>query len=434
MVQEERQVEGEVMHDENDPSTNLNGDVSNGLGSSQPNDATTVTATATPRTASNGGGGSTRTEQSVADTMDKVKLQKRRIGFFLLLLVVDLLVSLVLLTPFIPFIAHLVPWIPFVPGETRHFTFYGALLDLALLTLLRVLACGGAIVHSYCRATVRPEYPFALHRYNGERKTREELEEEALEEDFRHWFYRFATRSAFAAEILAILAQIVCVVKSLWRMNMEIGVFHHTQPGEHYHPLFWVAIVWTALISMIQTAYLDSVTQLAAQCGDRRSHGNRNRRRGLLRTISSTLSIPLLAADQRDEEEPDSLEDAINADQQENGTPTNDEVDAVGVSDIRADTEYKASWTDLLRICTPDAHLLCFAFIFLILAAISQALIPLFLGHVLDALSEAFQDPDNHPDDNHDDSMFDIPGFVTNMKWLVLVSVSAGVFAGLRGK
>jgi hypothetical protein len=108
--------------------------------------------------------------------------------------------------------------------------------------------------------------------------------------------------------------------------------------------------------------------------------------------------------------------------------------DVVGSSDITSDTDYKASWTDLVKICTPDVGLLAFAFVFLILAAISQTLIPLYLGHILDALSKTFNEGnDSTDDDNSNESMFDVPGFISNMKLLVLVSITAGVFSGLRG-
>jgi len=79
----------------------------------------------------------------------------------------------------------------------------------------------------------------------------------------------------------------------------------------------------------------------------------------------------------------------------------------------------------LLVMCWPDLHLIAFAFVFLLNAAAAQVLIPIFLGKILDALVLAFGNPDD--DTNRDKSMWEIPGFMTNVKLLVAASVLAGV-------
>jgi ABC-type multidrug transport system fused ATPase/permease subunit len=104
------------------------------------------------------------------------------------------------------------------------------------------------------------------------------------------------------------------------------------------------------------------------------------------------------------------------------------------VSDITGDSNYKATWRDLLAMCYPDLYLICVAFVFLLLAAVAQVFIPKFLGKILDALTSAFADQrDGGGGDSRHKSMFEIPGFLDNVKLLVVASVLAGVFAGIRG-
>lgn len=323
-----------------------------------------------------------------------------QITAFLSLLSTDLVVSLLLMTPLFPLLTK---------GTTNnHYTVYGTLSDLGMLALVRAVTSLLAMSISYIKAEERPEYPFEMFHPNGEKKTREELEEEALEEAFGSWLWRFATRPSFATEFVAIVTQGLCVVKALVRMNIEIGLYHDKQP---MHPLLWLAILFAAFLSLIEACCLDSVCQVVA------SYAKENEPQGMLRTLSS-LSVPLLADTRSSDEE--------QANHEEEQT---DEIEVRGVSDITSDTNYKASWKDLLQTCIPDIHLLALAFAFLILAAVSQTLIPLFLGHILDALTEAF----SHHNENDDESVLEVPGFVKNIELLVLVSIAAGVFSGLRG-
>lgn len=337
--------------------------------------------------------------QSPPDTEPSRKKPYWQITTFLALLSTDLLVSLLLMTPLFP---------KLIAGATNdHYTVYGTLSDLGMLAFVRAMTSLLAMTISYIKAEERPEYPFELSHPNGEKKTREELEEEALEEAFSSWLWRFTSRSSFATEFVAVVTQGLCVVKALLRMNIEIGLYHDKQP---MHPLLWVAIMFAAFLSLIEACFLDSVCQLVA------SYAKEHEPQGMLRTLSS-LNVPLLADTRSLDEEQDNNEEEQN------------EVEERGVSDITSDANYKASWKDLLQTCAPDVHLLALAFVFLILAAVSQTLIPLFLGHILDALTEAFS---NH-NENDDESVLEVPGFVKNIELLVLVSICAGVFSGLRG-
>lgn len=50
-------------------------------------------------------------------------------------------------------------------------------------------------------------------------------------------------------------------------------------------------------------------------------------------------------------------------------------------------------------------------------------------GNILDALAETF----SHNDDDHRGSMWNVPGFVSNVEKLVVASILGGVFSGIRG-
>ena len=348
-----------------------------------------------------------------------------RIGLFVIALLIDGLATVLLLSHFVPGIARL-------EGETPHFTFYGSLLDLSILAFGRLFFCLLGLLIAYCRAEVRPDhYPFEPNHPNGERKSRDDLELEALEEPFRPWLLRFIQRPAFPVELLGFVTQIDSVIKCLARMNVEIGTLADSEPS---HPLFWLAVLCTAVFSVVEVSYCEDMCRLAAQYGKERAAARAGEPRPtLLRQITSSLNIPLLA----DQDEPTAVLDpeasrdgAANGDESATTTRSTED-DPPGVSDITADAHYKATWSDLVSICFPDIHLIMVAFVFLLLAAIAQVYIPRYLGNILDALSEAFTDVDD--DTAHRKSMFDIPGFMSNVRLLVLASVLAGVFSGVRG-
>lgn len=341
----------------------------------------------------------------------EARKQKRRLAIFNSILLIDLIVSCVVVL--VPYLNHLV-----TGGSHASRKFVFELWDLGLLASLRTISAWMALLVSYCRAKPR-EYPFELYHPNGEKKTRDELDEEALEEAFGSWFVRFLKRSAFLPEVVCLVTQILCVAKCLWRMDVELATPNGVQ--DPYHPLFWLFVLWTTVLAVIEASALDHTCQVAAEFG-------KGRRPAFFRTISSTLSLPLLAGNVQDGDNEHDVEQGASSSTNGNDTEVR------GVSDISADSHYKATWADLILMCKQDLPLLTFAFIFLLLAAIAQTLIPLYLGHILDALSKTFNNGSGGDDDpSHHDSMFQVPGFAKNVKLLVLVSIAAGVFAGLRG-
>jgi ATP-binding cassette subfamily B (MDR/TAP) protein 9 len=350
------------------------------------------------------------TDLSRANEIWKVKLL---LGGILLL---DAILSLLLFFPW--------PWVKAPENLPNHYQFYGSLIDMGVLAMLRVLACAVAILVAYLKAEVPREYPFEVFRSNGERKTQLELEQEALEEPFASWFHRYIRRPAFVAEVVAVSTQIVGIAKCLVRMNLEMGILQDAEP---FHPIFWIAILITAIFSALEACYLDGLCKIAAAYG-KAVRGGRRTAPTILHSISAQLLAPLL--DATDEEEPQ----ASSSPPFESFHESDEEHEnARAVPDITSDTEYKAGWKDLIMMCAPDLHMIACAFVFLLLAAIAQVYIPKYLGNILDSLAEAFSGGGDDDSKNRKIDIREVPGFMVNMKKLVWASIAAGVFAGFRG-
>ena len=127
-----------------------------------------------------------------------------------------------------------------------------------------------------------------------------------------------------------------------------------------------------AIVSVLEATYLDAMCKLSSAYA--KEHGDRAP--AILRNISSQLLAPLLEQ-QSDEEQPEQAPEE-----------EPDDENAPAVSDIGADTDYKAQWSDLLMMCYPDLSYIVMAFVFLLLAAIAQVYIPRFLGKILEPESE----------------------------------------------
>ncbi|KAG7346131.1 efflux ABC transporter permease/ATP-binding protein [Nitzschia inconspicua] len=340
------------------------------------------------------------------------------------LLILDATLSVIFLSPIEPFIHH-------HEGESDHYTFGGSLKDLLWLSAARIAVTLIAFLVSFLRGQVRPETPFELYHPNGTKKTKDELEEEALEQSFGTWLRRYIHRAASPCEFLALLSTLLCVAKCLVRLNIEIGVNRDAEP---LHPIFWCAILVSSLCSVTEMSLCDMVCVRLGEWGhlDRQKYDNGNAANGpsLLRQISSHLSLPLLANDALLEESSGETNDEEQHSQ--NGPPVVDDENAPGVSDIGGDTDYKASWSDLIKLCAPDTFLILVAFVFLLLAAAAQIYIPRFTGAILDALEEAYS---KKQIDSTDDDLpiQDIPGFMSNVRKLIIVSLLGGIFSGVRG-
>jgi hypothetical protein len=343
------------------------------------------------------------------DPVANERKMTRKFALFCFVTLLDLTVSTIMMTPVIHKIYD-------YEGTTKNYTLSGSVLDLFILSALRFLLEILAFLISFWRGEIRPEYPFDLHHKNGLKKSRQELEQEALEQSFLSWLRRYIFRPSFPCEIAGLVTGILCIVKCLVRLNLEIGTLADAEP---IHPLFWSALTVAATFSVVEISFVDSICCLLSEIGNGQRELGEN---SLLGRISSSLSLPLLANDSLEADEEEGENDTSNLNQ--------DDENGRGVSDIGGDATYSASWSDLLSLCKPDVYFIFTAFVFLLLAAAAQIYIPKYTGAILDALAETFSNDD---DGKHHKSMSDVPGFMDNVKKLILASIFGGVFSGIRG-
>mmetsp|Transcript_35132 Transcript_35132/g.38043 ORF Transcript_35132/g.38043 Transcript_35132/m.38043 type:complete len:947 (+) Transcript_35132:88-2928(+) len=359
----------------------------------------------------------------------------------LFILFVDILVSTLICSPILPWVRrheHYNDEEGDNDGDHHHYhyTFSGSLLDLLILSGCRVISALIAFAVSYCRADIRKEYPFDMYLPNGAKKSRDKLEEEALEQSFGTWFYTYVNRSALLLEIFCFITTLLSVGKCLVRLNIEMGLLKDNEPIQ---PIFWLAFLFAAIVSTVETMYIDSVCINLGKWGSYHYDDNSNTPSSmrLLRSISSHLSLPLLAnislAGEEEINNNDSNENGHNSAGESASNANNGDENATGVSDIVGDTDYKASWSDLIKLCSPDAYLLSLAAVFLVAAATFQIYIPKYTGAILDALQQAYSNNTIDHDGDDSENIQDIPGFMTNVRKLIIVSILGGVFSGLRG-
>lgn len=339
-----------------------------------------------------------------------------------------------------------------------HYTLHGSLWDLSILAIPRILSALLAIIVSYHRLEPRPEFPFALyHGTTGERKSKAELDGEALEEPFGQLIKRYVLRMGYLTECSVLLTGILLAAKCLARLNVEIGIFDEAQPE---HALFWIALALTGLFSLVEVTNVDSIEILAGELGQqrRREFGCGTGQALWVERISESLAQPLLSAVNSEADlqgagagdEEHATSSASNSNAKANGktATTVDNDNARGYSDIGTDANYKAELSDLLNVCEPDKYLILLACLFLVCAAIANIYVPKYTGKVLDNLvtqsgntSSSFVQFEKSTDTNNGDndsghhggSIVQIPGFVKNIEMLVLASILGGVFGGIRG-
>jgi hypothetical protein len=335
--------------------------------------------------------------------------------FTICIIILDTITSTLFMSPVIPWIYH-------HEQQSNRYTFAGSLWDLLILSGARIALAGFAFVVSYFKGNVRIPYGYLeLYHANGSKKTKDELEEEALEQSFLTWLRQYVHRAAFPCEFLSLLSTLLLVCKCLVRLNVEIGIEKDADP---IHPLFWCALLVCSIHCVLEMTLVDTVCVRLGEWGHMQKQNNSS----LLRQISSHLSIPLLANDGLQQSDAENDNNAADEEGQGHSRLSGDDENAPGVSDIGGDTDYKASWSDLLHLCAPDAALIVVAFMFLLLAAAAQICIPRFTGAILDALEEAYS-KSNH----RDVPVEDVPGFMSNVRKLIVVSILGGIFSGIRG-
>ena len=297
--------------------------------------------------------------------------------------------------------------------------------DLALLSTLSILLSLLSLYKSYQSSTLHlfktNPYPHIKPTHaNGTPKTREEKEEESLEEPIGPKIARWSRRWSSPVEILCLIQGLVIVVKCLTRLNVEIAILSEVNP---HHVLFWLVLLVSGIQCVVISGWVDQVAIQMSAIGEYR---RTQQRRQNVRVNMTNLSEPLLegrtSSELCDEEEP-------------SGSSTRSETEdsTLGghnpaISDSTGDPHYKTGVRDLVLLCYPDLLYFIAGFVFLILASVSEVLVPKIMGNMIDTL--ATYTPN---DDGHDNDIWNVPGFLDNMKCLCIVSVLSGIFSGCRG-
>jgi hypothetical protein len=310
-----------------------------------------------------------------------------------------------------------------------------SLLDLLASSSIRLVASLHGLIRSYLSKVPEPSIFAHLNPYHqpsGEKKTLEELEEEALEESWMPFLKRWVSQYSFFAKFVLMFTIGLCFVKTLERLYEEIGVEHDKSP---YHKGYWAAIGFTALITLLELWVISSATSVIGVWGRAR------RQQQWLRSTTSnetSLTDPLLSdfnEPYRDESSPSSnvrtsrvAEEKSEELDEEKGQTEKEEGGGDDLQnnkfDLSEECNYKAGWWDLLHLVTPDLHLIAAAFVFLLAAALMQVYIPRLTGKALDELVDG---------ESSSTSDWSHSKFVSIIKQLVVASILGGVFAGIRG-
>jgi ABC-type multidrug transport system fused ATPase/permease subunit len=335
-----------------------------------------------------------------------------KLNVFLFFLALDALASVLLLSPLIPKVTQT------EDASSTHYVLHRTLWDLGIMTALRIAAALYAILYSFLGFSTTNDYETEesraqLFHNNGDRKSKADLEEEALQEPILPKIVQYMKRPAFLCECTVFWTGVLLAIKCLVRLDIEIA----SGKDVPEHPTFWAVLFVTGFFSFLETLYIDQIESVAGDCG----HAYREQRQQDS-DDTNDLAAPLLANDgesQVDEEQ----QGVLSYTKFTNG-------DVRGHSNIGADANYKAKISDLLKFCAPDKYWMMCAFLFLLGAAATQVFIPKLTGDILDAL---ISNTNNHPDDDGGHSIMNIPNFVSNIEKLTIAAVLGGIFGGCRG-
>jgi ATP-binding cassette subfamily B (MDR/TAP) protein 9 len=217
---------------------------------------------------------------------------------------------------------------------------------------------------------------------------------------------------------VVLLTSILLLVKCLARLNVEIGTLDDKAPS---HPVFWISLALTGVWLILEISYMDSMEVLASKCGQYRRESTTHDSSWMER-MTHSLTQPLLLSSSNN----------VTRDDDEEIGETPSVRNARVRSDISDDADYKATWSDLVLVMAPDKYWIVCALVFLVLSAVATVYVPRYTGAILDALVAHSSDNDN-PQDDDNQSILKIPGFISNIEKLVLVSVLGGLFGGVRG-
>jgi hypothetical protein len=131
----------------------------------------------------------------------------------------------------------------------------------------------------------------------GERKSKAELEGEALEEPFLPLIKRYVLRMGYLTECSVLLTGILLAAKCLARLNVEIGIFDEAEPE---HPLFWVALALTGFFSLVEVSNVDSIEVLAVElAGMRAEVGKRQYMGGTYQRVARAYYSAVIPGESR---------------------------------------------------------------------------------------------------------------------------------------
>ena len=322
--------------------------------------------------------------------------------------------------------------------NNQHYSLHGCLWDVGFLSLLRILVAlvtlaSGAYLPSLSDAQNDEDISLAvndLYHPSGERKSKAELEAEALEEPYRVQCARFFRRRAVGGETLSVVTALWVAAKAMARLNVEIGVYNEAHDR---HPWFWIVLAFTTATAWAEGLSLDSLQVLLEDWAQKRQRT----------TASVDMRRPLLSGRDAPSETQLGNTSSFRGDNEVVEDNVLDE-NVPGYSEIGADANYTATLSDLWKICQPDRYLILLASVFLIAGGMFQVFIPKLTGAILDALVQ--QDSDR-PDQgwigdpawvtqsyyqSSRGGIARIPGFFRNIQLLLLVSILAGLCSGIR--
>ena len=305
--------------------------------------------------------------------------------------------------------------------------------------MLIVVSCTIALIRSYRSDSLHEKlsnpYPqISPNHPNGSPKSREEKEQEALEEPFGPWFGRYVRRYTFLTELFCVILACWIVIKCLARLNVEIGVLDE---AEDHHPIYWIALLISAIFSTVVSIVAEKVCIRLSSIGyharkkrkEEEEEQRRNSREGMegFDSFENVLELEEPLLDHEDMEEPliSNSSHTNNSCEEGEGSSSSD----AALPDITGDAQHKAGWRDMWSICHDDLHYFALAFVFLILAAVAQVLIPRFTGNMLDSIAK--YSPEDRESGNV--NIWEVPGFLDNMKKLLVASILGGLFSGIRG-
>jgi len=313
-----------------------------------------------------------------------------------------------------------------------------------------------------CRRTSVADVDWQVHPFREEARRRgnnsnEDVTEDdlALEEPFSSYVRRYSKKNGFTTELFGVLSIVYAVVKMLVRLYHEIRLEDYDDEegdidSSQYYPIWWLGLLWFVIMSVFQLAWINGVCIAIVKGQALIAEGSETAAVNNLGTTSAAQSTTKQVTKHDDalkasEVDKDDLRSPLLQSECSSGctdetksltatTENNDSKSQVlepvekFPEGATCETEYRVGWSDLISLVRPDFVLMITAFVFLLLAALTQILIPHYTGKILDSLAEYDDDFSSSGDD-----IWSVPGFAENIVKLVSAACLCGAFSGIRG-